>query len=128
MCCNFARTRADGAFGMRNELLRFRFVPLAEVVMTEHKYRFLPEESCARVDKGSLVKLWCEALGPGRLAEVFWVLVTQRLSAGPRGMEFEGRVNNHLKRTEAHGLAYEDVVRFTEDQIVDIALGIKVKT
>lgn len=114
--------------GMTNNTLVFRFVPLAEIVLTEHKYQFLPEGAAAAVDQGTLVKLWCEADVPGRLAEVFWVLVTRRLGLTPRGIEFEGRINNHLKRTEAHGMRYEDVVRFTEDQIVDIALGIKVAT
>jgi hypothetical protein len=113
---------------MTSESRLFRFVPLAEVVMTEHKYQFLPEGSCAAVDKGTLVKLWCEAAGPGRLSEVFWVLVTRRLAPGARGLAFEGRVNNRLRRTAQHGLSYEDVVRFTEDQIVDIALGVKVAT
>jgi len=96
--------------------------------MTEHKYQFLPEGSAASVDKGTLVKLWCESDKPGRRSEVFWVLVTRRLASTARGLQFEGRVNNRLQRTDEHGLSYEDVVRFTEDQIVDIALGLKVAT
>lgn len=128
MCCGYVPMLAESDFGMTSNMSKFRFVPLAEVVMTEHRYQFLPEGAAASVDKGTLVKLWCEANAPGRRSEVFWVLVTRRLSATPRGIEFEGRVNNHLRRTDEHGLSYESAVRFTEDQIVDIALGLKVAT
>jgi hypothetical protein len=74
-----------------------------------------PGDALKKLRAGHVVKVGIAPNGSRIKPELFWVIITHRT-----GSNFIGAVNNHLIRTEYHGVKYGDPLRFKLENIVNI--------
>lgn len=100
----------------------FVLQPRAEMIkLGVVKYLDLPPSVFSQLRPGSIVKVCAKATKfETSDCESFWVIIT---SCDPPRKTFVGRIDNRLKRTDLHGLAMGQTLKFKRAHILDVLLS-----